>query len=225
MKWHSPTPITTARSIGRLSRPAHDDGRHASHRVQKALVETVRNHFKKDYEAGGQSASRSTRVVVRVQEAGVRSRRRRRSSGSNDMAPGGPGIREFIGKFMQQSLGVYLHKNRETAGGDEAQIEESERERIRARRDPHLGAERAKKASLHNRKHPRLPRASWAIAPDGPRKARCSSSRATRPPHAHGDARRANQAVFALRAKAAHTYGLSKKVIYENEDFTSSSPR
>ena len=90
-------------------------------------------------------------VVVRVQEPVFESQTKTKL-GSNDMAPGGPGIREFVGKFMQQSLDVYLHKNREMAEALKRKIEESERERKELAGIRNLARERAKKASLHNRK-------------------------------------------------------------------------
>jgi topoisomerase-4 subunit B len=185
---------------------------------REALVETMRNFFKKDYDAADVRQSIDAAIVVRVQEPIFESQTKTKL-GSNDIAPGGPSIKEFIGKFMQQSLDVYLHKNRETADFIRNKIEESERERKELAGIRSLARERAKKASLHNRKlrdcrlhlgdrHERAEESTLFIV-EGDSAA--GSLTATRDVQ--------TQAVFALKGKPLNTYGLSKKVIYENEEF------
>lgn len=185
---------------------------------REALVETVRNFFKKDYDAADVRQSIDAAIVVRVMEPVFESQTKTKL-GSTDLAPGGPSIREFIGKFMQQSLDVYLHKNRETAEALKGKIEESERERKELAGIRNLARERAKKASLHNRKlrdcrlhlGDRNERAeeSTLFIVEGDSAA--GSLTATRDVQ--------TQAVFALKGKPLNTFGLSKKVIYENEEF------
>src|SRR6185369_6217568 len=185
---------------------------------REALVETVRNHFKKDYEAADIRQSIDAAMVVRVQEPVFESQTKTKL-GSADMAPGGPSIKEFVGKFMQQSLDVFLHKNKETAETLKNKIEENERERKELAGIRSLARERAKKASLHNRKlrdcrlhlGDRNERAeeSTLFIVEGDSAA--GSLTATRDVQ--------TQAVFALKGKPLNTYGLSKKVIYENEEF------
>ncbi len=185
---------------------------------REALVDTIRNFFKRDYDAADVRQSIDAAIVVRVQEPVFESQTKTKL-GSNDMSPGGPGIREFIGKFMQQSLDVYLHKNRETAEAIKRKVEESERERKELAGIRNLARERAKKASLHNRKlrdcrihlGDRSERAedSTLFIVEGDSAA--GSLTATRDVQ--------TQAVFALKGKPLNTYGLSKKVIYENEEF------
>jgi len=126
-------------------------GGHASQpRSRRRWSETVRNHFKKDYEAADIRQSIDAAIVVRVQEPVFESQTKDEARLERHGA-GGPD-REFIGKFMQQSLDVYLHKNRETAEAMKRKIEESERERKESPGSATLARERAKKASLHNRK-------------------------------------------------------------------------
>src|ERR1700722_11655241 len=185
---------------------------------REALVETVRNHFKKDYDAADVRQSIDAAIVVRVQEPVFESQTKTKL-GSNDIGPGGPSIKEFVGKFMQQALDTYLHKNRETAEIIKAKIEENEHERKELAGIRSLARERAKKASLHNRKlrdcrlhlGDRNERAeeSTLFIVEGDSAA--GSLTATRDVQ--------TQAVFALKGKPLNTYGLSKKGIYENEEF------
>src|SRR5471032_2766429 len=185
---------------------------------REALVETVRNHFKKDYDAADVRQSVDAAIVVRVQEPVFESQTKTKL-GSNDIAPGGASIKEFIGKFMQQALDTYLHKNRETAEIIKRKIEENEHERKELAGIRSLARERAKKASLHNRKlrdcrlhlGDRNERAeeSTLFIVEGDSAA--GSLTATRDVQ--------TQAVFALKGKPLNTHSLSKKVIYENEEF------
>lgn len=185
---------------------------------REALVETVRNHFKKDFDAADVRQSIDAAIVVRVQEPVFESQTKTKL-GSTDMGPKGPSLKEFVGKFMQQSLDVYLHKNRETAEAIKRKIEENEHERKELAGIRNIARERAKKASLHNKKlrdcrlhlGDRNPRAeeSTLFIVEGDSAA--GSLTATRDVQ--------TQAVFALKGKPLNTYGLSKKVIYENEEF------
>lgn len=185
---------------------------------REALVVTVRNFFKKDYEAADIRQAIDAAISVRVQEPVFESQTKTKL-GSNDVGPDGPSIKDFVGKFLQQTLDVYLHKNRETAEIIKRKIEESERERKDLAGIRNLARERAKKASLHNRKlrdcrlhlGDRNNRAeeSTLFIVEGDSAA--GSLTATRDVQ--------TQAVFALKGKPLNTYGLSKKVIYENEEF------
>jgi topoisomerase-4 subunit B len=185
---------------------------------REALVETVRNFYKKDYDAADVRQSIDAAIVVRVMEPVFESQTKTKL-GSTEMAPGGTSIREFVGMFIQQSLDVYLHKNRETAEALRRKIEDSELERKELAGIRGLARERAKKASLHNRKlrdcrlhlGDRNERAeeSTIFIVEGDSAA--GSLTATRDVQ--------TQAVFALKGKPLNTFGLSKKVIYENEEF------
>jgi len=185
---------------------------------REALVETVRNHFKKDYEAADIRQSIDAAVAVRVQEPVFESQTKTKL-GSADIGPKGPSIREFVSKFLQQSLDTFLHKNREVAETIKRKIEENEHERKELAGIRNIARERAKKASLHNRKlrdcrlhlgdrHERAEESTLFIV-EGDSAA--GSLTATRDVQ--------TQAVFALKGKPLNTYGLTKKVIYENEEF------
>jgi topoisomerase-4 subunit B len=185
---------------------------------REALVETLRNFFKKDYDAADIRQSIDAAVAVRVMEPVFESQTKTKL-GSANIGPSGPSIREFVGKFMQQSLDVFLHKNKETAEAMKRKIEASEIERKELAGIRNLARERAKKASLHNKKlrdcrlhlGDRNERAeeSTLFIVEGDSAA--GSLTATRDVQ--------TQAVFALKGKPLNTYGLSKKVIYENEEF------
>ena len=185
---------------------------------REALVDTFRNHFKKDYDAADVRQAIDAALVVRVQEPVFESQTKTKL-GSTNIGPDGPSLKDFVGKFMQQSLDTYLHKNRETAEIIKRKIEENEHERKELAGIRSLARERAKKASLHNRKlrdcrlhlGDRNERAedSTLFIVEGDSAA--GSLTATRDVQ--------TQAVFALKGKPLNTYGLSKKVIYENEEF------
>jgi topoisomerase-4 subunit B len=185
---------------------------------REALVETVRNHFKKDFDAADIRQSIDAAVAVRVQEPVFESQTKTKL-GSADIGPKGPSLKEFVGKFMQQALDVYLHKNRETAETIKRKIEENEHERKELAGIRNIARERAKKASLHNKK---LRDCRLHL---GDRNERAEQSKLF---IVEGDSAAGSltacrdvqtQAVFALKGKPLNTYGLSKKVIYENEEF------
>jgi topoisomerase IV subunit B len=185
---------------------------------REALVETVRNFFKKDYDGADVRQAIDAAVAVRVMEPVFESQTKTKL-GSTHIGPNGPTIREFIGNFMQHALDGHLHKNKATADALKSKIEENERERKELAGIRNLARERAKKASLHNRKlrdcrlhlGDRNERAeeSTLFIVEGDSAA--GSLTATRDVQ--------TQAVFALKGKPLNTYGLSKKVIYENEEF------
>lgn len=185
---------------------------------REAFVATVRNHFKKDFDAADVRQSIDAAIVVRVQEPVFESQTKTKL-GSVALGPKGPTIKEFVGKFLQQSLDTYLHKNRAVAEILRKKIEENEHERKELAGIRNIAKERAKKASLHNRKlrdcrlhlgdkNPRAEETTLFIV-EGDSAA--GSLTATRDVQ--------TQAVFALKGKPLNTYGLTKKVIYENEEF------
>ncbi|HVU24364.1 MAG TPA: DNA topoisomerase IV subunit B [Opitutus sp.] len=185
---------------------------------REALVETLRNFYKKDYDAADVRQSIDAAVAVRVMEPVFESQTKTKL-GSTNIAPGGATVREFVGKFMQQSLDPFLHKNRDVADALKSKIEESERERKELAGIRSLARERAKKASLHNRK---LRDCRQHLGERGER-AEESTLFIVEGDSAAGSLTACRdvqtQAVFALKGKPLNTYGLSKKVIYENEEF------
>ncbi|HVW21721.1 MAG TPA: DNA topoisomerase IV subunit B [Opitutaceae bacterium] len=185
---------------------------------REAVVETVRNFYKKEFDAADIRQSIVAAVSVRVMEPVFESQTKTRL-GSTDMGPEGPSIKDFIGKFVQQALDAHLHKNRATADTLLAKIQESEKERKELAGIRSIARERAKKASLHNRK---LRDCRLHLGDKGER-AEESAIFIVEGDSAAGSLTACRdvqtQAVFALKGKPLNTYGLSKKVIYENEEF------
>src|SRR4051812_9228109 len=185
---------------------------------REAFVDTIRNFYKKDFDAADIRQSIIAAVSVRVQEPVFESQTKTKL-GSNDIGPGGPSIRQFVGQFVQQQMDNWLHRNPEAAEALKNKIEASEHERKELAGIRNLARERAKKASLHNRKlrdcrlhlgdkNERGEQSSLFIVEGDSAAGSLTACRDVQ-----------TQAVFALKGKPLNTYSLSKKVIYENEEF------
>jgi topoisomerase-4 subunit B len=189
---------------------------------REAVVEVLRNFYKKDYDGADVRQSIVAAVSVRVVEPIFESQTKTKL-GSGEMSPGGPPVRQFIGTFIQQHLDAYLHRNRETAEALKRKLEENELERRELAGIRSLARERAKKASLHNRKlrdcrvhlgdrnaagQPSAEESTLFIVEGDSAAGSLTACRDVQ-----------TQAVFALKGKPLNTYGLSKKIIYENEEF------
>ncbi|MGA2017653.1 MAG: toprim domain-containing protein [Opitutaceae bacterium] len=185
---------------------------------REAVVDTLRNFYKRDFDAADVRQSVVAAVSVRVIEPIFESQTKTKL-GSGVVGPGGPSIRDFVGKFVQQALDVHLHKNPETADALLRRIQESEHERKELAGIRSLARERAKTASLHNRKlrDCRLHLGDKAEGAEDSAIFIVEGDSAAGSLTACRDVR--TQAVFALKGKPLNTYGLSKKVIYENEEF------
>ena len=185
---------------------------------REAFVATIRNFYKKEYDAADIRQSIIAAVSVRVQEPVFESQTKTKL-GSTELGPKGPTIRQFIGGFLQQHLDNWLHRNPEAAEAIKRKIEESERERKELSGIRNLARERAKKASLHNRKL----RDCRVHLDSKDKRAEDSSLFIVEGDSAAGSLTACRdvqtQAVFALKGKPLNTYGLTKKVIYENEEF------
>ncbi len=185
---------------------------------REAFVDTLRNFYKRDLDAADIRQSVVAAISVRVMEPIFESQTKTKL-GSSVIAPDGPTIKDFIGKFVQQTLDVYLHKNPETADALIKRIQESEHERKELAGIRNLARERAKKASLHNRKL----RDCRLHLGDKDERSEDSAIFIVEGDSAAGSLTACRdvqtQAVFALKGKPLNTYGLSKKVIYENEEF------
>jgi topoisomerase IV subunit B len=185
---------------------------------REAFVDTLRNFYKRDFDAADVRQSVVAAISVRVMEPVFESQTKTKL-GSSVVGPDGPTLKEFLGKFVQQTLDVYLHKNPETADALLKRIQESEHERKELAGIRSLARERAKKASLHNRKL----RDCRLHLGDKDERAEDSAIFIVEGDSAAGSLTACRdvktQAVFALKGKPLNTYGLTKKVIYENEEF------
>ena len=194
---------------------------------REAYVKTIRDFFKKDYDASdirtGIVAAVSVRVVEPVFESQTKTK-----LGSVNVDIDGPSMKQFVGDFMSRELDNFLHKNPTIAEALKKRIEQSERERKELAGIKKLANERAKKANLHNRK---LRDCRYHLDDDAPAKnkeefvakQKETTIFITEGDSASGSITKARnvetQAVFSLRGKPLNCFGLTKKVVYENEEF------
>lgn len=194
---------------------------------REAFVKVVRDYYKKDYEASDIRASITAAVSVRVVEPVFESQTKTKL-GSQYMEEGGQSMKNFIYEFLAKELDNFLHKNPGTADSLKKRIEQSERERKELAGIKKLANERAKKANLHNKKL-RDCRFHYNEEPSGKDKEAVALKQhestifITEGDSASGSITKARnvetQAVFSLRGKPLNCFGLTKKVVYENEEF------
>jgi topoisomerase-4 subunit B len=194
---------------------------------REAFVKTIRDFYKKDYDAADIRGSICAAISVRVQEPVFESQTKTKL-GSQVVYEGGPTMKNFIGDFLSKELDNYLHRNPTTAEALKKRIEQNERERKELAGIKKLANERAKKANLHNRKL-RDCRYHLNDEPTGKDKEKIlekqkeSTIFITEGDSASGSITKARnvetQAVFSLRGKPLNCYGMTKKVVYENEEF------
>ena len=185
---------------------------------REGIVRGVRERFKKDYDASDIRASIIGAIAVRVQEPVFESQTKTKL-GSLNMSPDGVAVKNFVGDFVAKELEIYLHKNPAVADAIEKRILQSERERKDIAGIKKLANERAKKANLHNRKL----RDCRFHFDDKNEKGNNSQIFITEGDSASGSITKSRnvetQAVFSLRGKPLNCFGLTKKVVYENEEF------
>ncbi len=185
---------------------------------REAIVKTVRDFYKKDFDAADVRASIVAAISVKVEEPMFESQTKTKL-GSKDMGPEGPTIRQYVMDFLKENLDNYLHKNPETADILQKKILEAEKERKAISGIQKKAREFAKKVSLHNRK---LRDCRVHLTDKNP-KASDTMIFITEGDSASGSITKSRdvntQAVFSLRGKPLNTFGLTKKVIYENEEF------
>ncbi len=194
---------------------------------REAYVKTIRDFFKKDYEAADIRQSIVAAISVRVQEPVFESQTKTKL-GSQIVYDGGPSMKNFVQDFLSKELDNYLHRNPQTADAIKKRIEQSERERKELAGIKKLANERAKKANLHNKK---LRDCHVHLNDEPPSKNKeafialqnNSTIFITEGDSASGSITKARnvetQAVFSLRGKPLNCYGLTKKIVYENEEF------
>ncbi len=194
---------------------------------KETYVKTIRDFYKKDYDASDIRGSISAAISVRVQEPVFESQTKTKL-GSQVVFEGGPSMKNFIGDFLARDLDLYLHRNPAVAEALKKRIEQNERERKELAGIKKLANERAKKANLHNKKL-RDCRFHYNDEATGREKETIlekqneSTIFITEGDSASGSITKARrvetQAVFSLRGKPLNCFGLTKKVVYENEEF------
>ena len=186
---------------------------------REAVVKTVREFYSKNFDAADIRGSIVGAVSVRVMEPVFESQTKTKL-GSQSIGPEGPTMRTFINDFVKKELDNYLHKHNEVAEALLKRILQSERERKDIAGIKKLANERAKKANLHNKKL-RDCRAHYDDK-KGDRKEETMIF-ITEGDSASGSITKSRdvqtQAVFSLRGKPLNSFGLTKKIVYENEEF------
>lgn len=186
---------------------------------REAVVKTVRDFYKKDFDVADIRASIIAAISVRVQEPVFESQTKTKL-GSQVMYENGPSLKSFIGDFVSNELNNFLHKNPETSDALLKRIQQSERERKDMAGIKKLANERAKKANLHNKK---LRDCRLHLDESKSEKKYDTTIFITEGDSASGSITKSRdvetQAVFSLRGKPLNCFGLTKKVVYENEEF------
>lgn len=194
---------------------------------REAYVKTIRDFYKKDYEASDIRQSICAAISVRVQEPVFESQTKTKL-GSITTYENGPSMKSFVLDFLSKELDNFLHKNQAVADALKKRIEQSERERKELSGIRKLANERAKKANLHNKK---LRDCRIHLNSEPPAKNKeefqekqlLSTIFITEGDSASGSITKTRnvetQSVFSLRGKPLNCFGLTKKVVYENEEF------
>ncbi len=189
--------------------------------LRESIVRTIRDFYKKDYDATDIRASIVGAIAVRVQEPVFESQTKTKL-GSQNVGPDGPTMRTFVNDFIKRYLDDYLHKHSDVADALLKRILQSERERKEIAGIKKLANERAKKANLHNKKlrdcrihfddkkgDEDIKNETMIFITEGD----SASGSITKSRNVQ------TQAVFSLRGKPFNCFGHTKKVVYENEEF------
>jgi topoisomerase-4 subunit B len=191
--------------------------------LREAIVKTIQEHFNKSYDRRDILTSVVAAISIRVEEPVFESQTKTKL-GSTDIGPEGPTIRTFVINFVKEKLDNFLHKNPEVTKVLEKKIKQSERERKEIAGIKKIAREKARKANVHNKKL----RDCRLHFSDSARKVSEERRKATTIFITEGDSASGSitkardvqtQAVFSLRGKPLNCYGLTKKVVYENEEF------
>jgi topoisomerase-4 subunit B len=185
---------------------------------REAIVKTIRDFFGKDFDTSDIRTSIAAAISIKVQEPVFESQTKTKL-GSQYMEPGGQTIRNYVNDIVKRNLDNYLHKNSETAEALYRKILQSQKERKEMAGIKKLARESVKKASLHNKKlrdcrvhynsnHERRLDTTIFITEGDSASGSITKSRDVN-----------TQAVFSLKGKPLNCYGLSKKIVYQNEEF------
>ena len=185
---------------------------------REAVAKTIKEFYKRDFDPGDIRQGMIAAVSIKVQDPIFESQTKTKL-GSKEMGPGGASVRNFIGDFLKEHLNNYLHRHSEAADCMLRKILDSEKERKAISGIQKLARERAKKANLHNKKL-RDCRVHYNEKSD---RAMESTLFITEGDSASGSITKSrdvvSQAVFSLKGKPQNSYGMTKKIVYENEEF------
>lgn len=185
---------------------------------REAVVKTVRDHFNKNYDAVDVRSGIVAAISIKVMEPVFESQTKTKL-GSNDIAPEGPTVRTFVNDFLTTKLDNFLHRNPEAAENLQKRILQAEKERKDLAGIKKLAKDRAKKASLHNKKL-RDCRVHFNTKHDLKDETTLFITEGDSASGSITKARNVNtQAVFSLKGKPLNSFGLTKKIVYENEEF------
>ncbi|MFN4764100.1 DNA topoisomerase IV subunit B [Gillisia sp. Q332] len=186
---------------------------------REALVKTIREYYGKNYEAADIRKSVVAAISIKVMEPVFESQTKTKL-GSTDMGGDLPTVRTYINDFLKTQLDNFLHKNQDTAEKLHRKILQAERERKELSGIRKLAKDRAKKSSLHNKK---LRDCRIHLGDSKKERYLESTLFITEGDSASGSITKSRdvntQAVFSLKGKPLNSYGLSKKIVYENEEF------
>jgi topoisomerase-4 subunit B len=188
---------------------------------KEAIVKAVRDHYGKDYASEDVRQSIIGAIAVKIQEPVFESQTKTKLGSNNiSLDENAPTVRTFVNDFVKAKLDNFLHMNPEVKDALKRRIEQSERERKELAGVKKIANERAKKANLHNRK---LRDCKYHLTDEKFERRQDTMLFITEGDSASGSITKARspetQAVFSLRGKPLNCYGLSKKIVYENEEF------
>lgn len=186
---------------------------------RESLSRVIKEYYNKNFDYADIRSGIVAAISVKVEEPVFESQTKTKL-GSKDMGPGGPSVQKFIGDFLKKELDNYLHKHAETSDALLKKILESEKERKAIAGVTKLARERAKKANLHNKK---LRDCRIHYNDSKGDNLDDTSIFITEGDSASGSITKSRnpnlQAVFSLRGKPLNSFGLTKKIVYENEEF------
>ena len=186
---------------------------------KEAYVKTIRDFYKKNFDPSDVRKSIIAGLSIKVMEPVFESQTKTKL-GSTEMGEGMPTVRTYINDFISRNLDDFLHKNNEISDAILRKIMQAQREREELAGIRKLAKDRAKKANLHNRK---LRDCRVHLTDTKDERALQSTLFITEGDSASGSITKSRdvttQAVFSLRGKPLNTYGMTKKIVYENEEF------
>lgn len=188
---------------------------------RNAVVKTIRDFYNKNFDSRDIQTGIIGAISIRIEEPVFESQTKTKL-GSQNISPDGPSLRSFIGNFISTQLDNFLHKNEDAAKAILERIKRSEKERVEIAGIKKLAKTRAKKANIHNKKL-RDCRVHYDDKRGDHDKIEGSTIFITEGDSASGSITKARdvqtQAVFSLRGKPLNCFGLSKKIVYQNEEF------